>query len=359
MLRKPSLGMELGGGGLTSDAVKITEMVLLRTQEDEAIFRALKNERASFARKMGDIEVDKLMESCRTAKGICDGWRAEGRQVLAMHPDLMAELRTSTSDKITGEVFRTLPYINQLVIFGDPPIVFKTRDLKEPVVANRAEQFQLLGYFTFGKTLTGVLTTTHDPDATQLGCMVILAVLNDSGKVVDWEFDKISLPFDSQEMTIEQWGRSVSGRFQWTSDMYGNRSEHESVGSEFLSTLLTHIVGSLMYLCSTTLDAEKLPTKAAAKIKSTERKPIRFTKVGWKLGPALTKARKANDRERQTGNGVPIMMPHQRRAHFAIRWTGKGKTVPRLTFIAPTWVNRHLLDEDGIRTVHPVPAPAK
>lgn len=357
----------IGGGPYATDAVRVTERVLKQVQEDADMLRRIKVRQhellsSQFFGKTDDDEqetlrhVDDLVASSVATKAITDAWRAEGRQVLAMHPDLMRALHTAQSDPIVGEVLRTLPYINPLVIFGDPPIVFRAEEVSawfmdEP---QYGQQFRLLGFFTYGKDQFGHLTTTHDPEATLLGCLMLIAVLDKDGKQVDWEFDKISIPFDSRTMTIKEWGAILSNRFKWDTQL-GREVEKEEIGAQFLSTVVVHLLSALLYLCSTTIDAEVIPKRAAAKIgRGLVRKPIRFTRVGWKLGPALTRYRQEIKHEKQYGP-VSVQPPHQRRAHFQIYWTGKGRTIPKLYFIPPIWVNRHLLDTDGIRTVRPVP----
>lgn len=362
-----STGVAIGGGPYATDAVKVTERVLKQVQEDADMLRRMKAQQhhlrtSQFGKAANDDEletlrhVDDLVSSATATKAITDAWRAEGRQVLAMHPDLMHALHTAQSDPIVGEVLRTLPYINPLVIFGDPPIVFQAERVTSWFMDKPQydQQFQLLGFFTFGKTFYGHLTTTHDPEAVMLGCMMLIAVLDADGQQVDWEFDKISIPFDSRTMTIKEWGAILSNRFKWDTQL-GTELEKEQIGAQFLTTVVGHLLGALLYLCSTTIDAEVIPKKAAAKIgRGLVRKPIRFTRVGWKLGPALTRYRKEIKHERQYGP-VSVQPPHQRRAHFQVYWTGKGRTVPKLYFIPPVWINRHLLDTDGIRTVRPVP----
>lgn len=69
-----------------------------------------------------------------------------------------------------------------------------------------------------------------------------------------------------------------------------------------------------------TADAGKLTPETAEKLAEKAR---RRGKIGWVLGDASN-----------------TMSPHYRREHFAIRWVGKGRTIPRLTRIKATTVHR-------------------
>lgn len=42
---------------------------------------------------------------------VAHAWRKIGRKVLAIHPEVVDEVRVASSDKIPGEILRTLPYM--------------------------------------------------------------------------------------------------------------------------------------------------------------------------------------------------------------------------------------------------------
>src|SRR5579875_3663517 len=74
---------------------------------------------------------------------MASAWRKIGRQVLAIHPEVVEEVRVASSDKVPAEILRVLPYINPMVVYPDPP-TFQTW------VAGKGETLRLLGFFTSG-----------------------------------------------------------------------------------------------------------------------------------------------------------------------------------------------------------------
>lgn len=69
-----------------------------------------------------------------------------------------------------------------------------------------------------------------------------------------------------------------------------------------------------------TADADKLTPENAEKLAAKARQR---GKIGWIVGDASN-----------------TMSPHYRREHFAIRWVGKGRTMPKLTRVKATTVHR-------------------
>lgn len=67
--------------------------------------------------------------------------------------------------------------------------------------------------------------------------------------------------------------------------------------------------------------------------------------LGFRLGPAPFRARQQWEQEHgQASSGTSTRQrPHRRRGHFRTYWTGRGRRVPKVNWIAPYWVSRDLL----------------
>jgi hypothetical protein len=136
------------------------------------------------------------------------------------------------------------------------------------------------------------------------------------------------------------------------------------------------LVGTMLYLCSTVLDAERVPTVTTKHLaKTIARKPLSFYRVGWTLGAALTKYRQAQSRGEgsQQGDLAHQQDPQHRKCHFRMQWYGPRSAhaceLMRNTcdcdgrhrewiFIAPYWTHRERLGVAGINTVRRVPKTA-
>jgi hypothetical protein len=107
----------------------------------------------------------------------------------------------------------------------------------------------------------------------------------------------------------------------------------------------------ILYLCSTEPDVvmvgkpqkKRLNTKNPKKQKKNRMKPQEY-RVGATIGQAIRRGRKAGTEGVSDGvSGGKVekrtKSPHIRKAHFHLYWTGKGRTIPKLKFIAPVAVN--------------------
>ena len=269
-------------------------------------------------------------------------WRSQGRQALFLHPELVNALRMSSSSKITPEVFRTLPYLEPLVVFPEPFTV-KSH--------TRAETAKALGFFTYGKTAEGAQTSTHDPDATTFGAYVLLDITPEGQTEPVIECDAISFPMAGEPYTIAEAVERLEESFRWSV-----AADNTDSARKFIQGLLTLVIGSVMYLCSTTIEAEKVPRKVVAKTLGTPRVPFSAYRVGWNVGAALSAARKTiaiDDPSQQPKSGYE-QEPQHRRAHFKTVWTGPGSMIPKTVFIAPYWTHLEKLGTEGVNTARDV-----
>lgn len=379
-----------------NDIVRSAERMLAALENDTSQAAALismTEREAQEAIKRRHMTRDYLL-SVMSSKHVVDQWRAEGRQSLAVHPEIVRDMRMATSDKISGEALKALPYINPMVVFPDPP-AFLVRQVDADFDGSiyhgangqelTADEFyvdgeqvvRMLGFICYGKKPTDAynplveelgmelsarqdrtLCNTHDPDADYLGVMVICESLNAKGVLVATEMNTLSIPMVGMN-TIAEMCDGIIEDFKWAyADDQIPRDGNTEAGHEYLARVLRTVIGTLMYLASTTLDAEKLPRKATAKMRPTmiARKPLSMYKVGWTLGSALSRYRAAA-REvtpSQQGDITHQQDPHQRKGHFKMQPYGPGRVFRRLTYIAPYWVHRERLGERGINTARRV-----
>lgn len=329
----------------TASSITVAERILGILADDIALAAAMKAETAG-RRLARDLRF-RLASSDLDAR-ISDLWRGEGRQIMMMHPDLVETVGAAKGD-IVSEALRALPYRNPLVCLAQP--IELAADPATDTVG------YLEGFFCFGRHDDGLharpdgIGGTHAPETTLLGVLAIITVRNaTTGDVLDAEFDRFSIPLTAQHQDIGNLAHSLARTGNFT-DFSGNTSG----APEYIETALRHILGVLMYLCSTTLDVEAVPASRVRRMKSgsiARNKPPKVTKVGWTLGPALTHARRLAADASNTNNGTKLR-PHQRAAHFKTVWVGAGRQTPRLTFIAPYMTGTKSLSLNTIHLARP------
>lgn len=265
-------------------------------------------------------------EGWKISAAVLTGWEGVGRQVLSVHPSLVEQIRFSGSSKIVPEVFRTLPYLNPMVVFPDPPELFSH---------NKGETMRLLGFICYAKKMTSPtaewITDTHDPLAHSLGADLVIEISNAEG--VELECDYISFPMHGEAFTLSEAVDGVLSRFAWN-----HGEQDDKVKNRFMRDVVKLTIGAIMYLCSTTLEAEKVPRKAVLKsLNPPPRKPFPFYRVGWQIGAALSRSRVAIDVVEPSQQPKPgyEQDPQHRKAHFKTVWTGPGSMIPKTVFVGP------------------------
>lgn len=306
-------------------------------------------------------------------------WKKIGRQVLAIHPAVAEEVAIATSDKIPGEVLRTLPYMNPLVVFAEPP-KFKTwvRGAHRMTGDKHEAGMRLLGYLTYGSAHVKVdepilhddevkpgvrieqrLYPTNSTEAERFGIMLVLEVLDDNDKLIDVEFTSVTL-FYSADQTLGDVVEELMHRFHWDSVTGGVSDGRENRRQrKWMRDVLSVVVGSLFYLCSTTLEAEKVPTRATRNLgRGIVRKPISLYRIGWTTGAALTRyrqARTAGWKESEQGDLAHQQDPQHRRSHFKMQPCGPNNSQRKLIFVSAYWTHVERLGEMGMNTARQVP----
>ena len=300
---------------------------------------------------------------------VLTGWESVGRQVLAIHPGLVESIQFAGSSKIVPEVFRTLPYINPMIVYPDPPDLFSH---------TKGEKMRLLGMICYGKTAFPKerIVSTHDPEAVSMCVEMIIEVTgkklsnsNPSNWRDGWyeeegweatdgetgavfECNYISFPMTGKPYTLNEVVDEVLSKFYWTKG-----DQEMAVRKKFMRGIIKLAIGSIMYLCSTTLEAEQVPRKTVLKsMNPIPRKPFSFYRVGWNIGAAISRSRANIDIENPSTQAKPGFEqdPQHRKAHFKTVWTGPGSMTPKTVFVAPYWTHLEKLGVAGVNTVRKV-----
>jgi hypothetical protein len=324
-------------------------------------------------------------------------WRAEGRQTLAMHPEVVREVSRASSSKFPMEILRTIPYINPMVVFADPPTIDswrKGRAAEKWMQYEDEDHMRLTGFMLSGRRSVPIpapagqspnfsdvlrvaideVTTTHDPEARAISIMCFFDIYNSAGKKVDGEVACISVPLDGIHTFKDLVQRQASNFVFAASDGYGSgyASGANAPRLQWITEVYKIVLGVILYLCSTVLDAERVPAVATKHLqKSIARKPLSLYRIGWTLGAALTKYRQSIPKGpgSQMGDIRHQQDPQHRKCHFRMQWYGprnahacellRGCSCDgrhrEWIFIAPYWTHRERLGMAGINMVRRVP----
>jgi hypothetical protein len=349
------------GLATTSGAIESAQRILGAIEEERELADAVRSGDPR-TRKLSIFDRQNIMRN----QVILSTWKEIGRQVLAMHPEVVEEVKVATSDKIPVEVLRTLPYMNPLVIFADPPEFdsWLEKNQTHSVTGFHEAKMRLLGFLCYGTTEalsereeavphTGwqYIMATNDPDATRFGMMLVFETLDEDGIVQDIEFNSMSLYF-ADHKTLGELVDGLTERF------YFDSNRNTSVNArKWLRSVMATVVGSLFYLCSTTLEAERVPPKAARNLgRNITRKPLSLYRIGWTTGAALTRYRASRiGYGSEQGDITHQQDPQHRRSHFKLQPCGQGRLDRKLIFVSAYWTHKERLGDSGVNAVHKVP----
>lgn len=354
----------------STDAINSAQIILQAVQ-NEAVIAQLITEGDRRATGLNTFNKQNIIRT----QLVKHAWQRIGRQVLAMHPGVVDEVKVASSDKIPGDVLRVLPYMNPLVIYAEPP-VFKSwlgPGEKHQLTQRTESAMRLLGFFTYGTSNVSIrepdgrfrteqrVYPTNAPEADRFGMMLILEALDGTGKVIDLEFNSMTLRF-GQTLTLSETVEDLMSRYQWDTPQHESDGKHETRHRKWMRDVLSVVVGSLFYLCSTTLEAEQVPPRSVAKRvnKKIIRKPFSLYQVGWTTGSALTRyrqSRKSNWSESEQGDIAHQQDPQHRRSHFKLQPCGPGRKDRKLIFVSAYWTHVERLGEVGVNTARTVPMP--
>ena len=352
-------------GYSSQDAVSMANrMTDLAEHELELIRIATERRRAPGLAPDSRDEVDQILASSSVCYEVYRNWRHFGRHTVGIHPDLYDELSLAGSSRVPGEVLWALPYRNPMVVYPHAPLV----DLGD------YGRRRLLGFYLSGLSrtepialggdpalLAGVIADTHDRSTVALRLTLYTEVLDEQGRAVDYETFYYSVPRSGAD-TFAELCEQISQRLL----RYGGARPNLGDGAaltqaDLLAKMLEPVLATVFYLCSTTVDAQPVSKTIVRRRTPKKRKPVDLVHVGWRIGPELSRLRRASvaTSPRDAGGPARQQRPHQRRCHFALRWTGPGRTVPRTVFIAPFWVHPELLGLDASTTLNPAKPPRR
>ncbi|ROR42924.1 hypothetical protein [Kitasatospora cineracea] len=292
-------------------------------------------------------------------------WRlwARAKNVVAMHPDMAAELATYKLGTLPGQLFRNLGrFPNPIVVFAEPPVVELSLGDGGPG--------KLLAILFCGRTGPDrLLCYTGDPRMDEVGVTVISEPLADDGgplplppgsPMPELEFLHLSIPVDSDvRFTAEDVAKRIARKAGFEEPTAAQRE------------VVLRALQVAVYLCSSKADIQvpaskedaNAPVRRGKSAKPGKQrrwsKPENFLRMGWRLGPRL-KAVRAQAQEgaamaaaaRREGRGAEgrggwRQYTHQRGGHMKVVWYGPGKTLSDSKLIEPYWVSEDLLDTDG------------
>ncbi|MGX4733204.1 hypothetical protein [Kitasatospora griseola] len=297
----------------------------------------------------------------RAANTLAAQWRlwARAKNVVAMHPDMAAELATYKLGILPGALFRNLGrHPNSIVAFAEPPLVELPGDEGGPG--------RLLAITFCGRTgQDKLMCLTSDPRMSEVAATAICEPLTEDGSPLPplpgettsaLDFIHLTIPAGAEDRcTVEDLALRLARR----------AGMKEPTGPQ--RAMVLRVLQVAVYLCSTTADIQVPASKAdtdtpvprgkAAKPGKQRRwsKPENFLRAGWRLGPKLKAARaqaKAATAARRSGQGTGEgggrrQYPHQRCGHLKTIWYGPGRSLSDSRLIAPYWVSQDLLDADG------------
>ncbi len=244
---------------------------------------------------------------------------------------------------------RALKTINPLCVLPDPwPVRYRNTDAL------------VRGFFIHGyNQLPERQTYTDEPDIEGLGMLFVVDLLDeDTGEVRSQTHVRLNIPTGLRQFTLKQAVDFAAAR----AEAVWSREPTEKPVYQLFEELLKPALSILVYLCCDNRDVVEQPVvrptrKKRRKSVRKDRHPF-FVEVGWRIGPRLHAARRAAGRVRD-GDSIPTGVeraPHQRAGHFHRYWTGPKRKREVTLFVAPHWVNFHLLPEDvdPITTIVPV-----
>lgn len=348
----------------TSGGVIRSAEAILKTMEDDEKFASLLVDDPRFRKRIPDRWAHNTIRTAEVARL----WRREGRKALAIHPGLVDAVRMATSDKVPPEVFRALPYINPMVLLPEPIPIKTWRSSREEnrLTPYKEGSMRMVGFLVYtcydGKIadecsyeqlVEGIqnhVSLTTDPLAPRLAVSIVSEILDTSGRVVDTESSNMTFSLTGEPKTLKTMVAEQAARFEFF--------DKTTAPVPWITEIYKVVLGILMYLASTTLEAETVPASACRKVRSSMlRKPISLYRVGWTTGAALDRFRKEKvaSRDESQQQGLAHQQdPQHRRAHFKTVWTGPGRSIPKTAFVSAYWTHRERLGTQGVNTLHRV-----
>jgi hypothetical protein len=214
------------------------------------------------------------------------------------------------------------------------------------------------GAFVFGRYNDGrQLCSTSDERRQDLGLMFIGSLEVDGRQV--FQALRCTIPFRKRMITVEDAVEATVAQFVFNEHLgEDDRQQFEA----WLRTYVSQTLNCLLYICTDQPDVVtyRPGLNQAGKVKKQGRRQQRRPKpddieavvqLGFRMGPALNAGRQQWEQSQQPGSSGDgrgsTQRPHQKRGHFRTYWTGPGRQVPRVRWIAPFWVHPDLLSDDA------------
>jgi hypothetical protein len=276
----------------------------------------------------------------------------QAKVVYAMDDDLFGYLSESSVSSIPTEILRCIPHVNPYVLLPAP-------DLSDPQTAYyRTHVGVPWGAFVFGRYRNAeLICSTNDERREDLGLM-FLGFLEDERDTA-LQVIRCTVPLREPTITVENVVNRTLFGFRFDAHLAeDDRSKFEA----WLRKYVGLVFNSLIYVCTDQPDIETYRpgvNKAGKVKKSAKRHQARprmddideVVQLGFRMGPALNEARQREREQGQAETGTGTRQrPHQRRGHFRTFWTGTGRQVPRVGWIAPYWVSQDLLGGEAPQT---------
>lgn len=292
-----------------------------------------------------------IMATARDS-GIFHLW-GRTKVVYAMDGDMLGYLSQSVPATVPSHVLRSLPH-------ADPYVLLPQAAQDDTETAYYREHIGVpWGAFVFGRYNDAQqMCSTRDERREDLGLMFIgpVEVLGEKAIV---QTLRCTIPLRGPTIRVEDAVDATIARFAF--NQYLGQDKRQQLEG-WLRRYVTQVFSCLLYVCTDQPDIEvyRPGLNQAGKISKRGQRQQRRPKpddiesvvqLGFRLGPALTAARRQWEqrqpqRSRQGSPGAS-KRPHQKRGHYRTYWTGVGRQVPRVKWIAPFWVHPDLLSDDA------------
>lgn len=272
--------------------------------------------------------------------------------VYAMDDDLLGYLSGSAASSIPTEILKGIPHANPYVLLPAP-------DLDDPETSYYRTHIGVpWGAFVFGRYRNGeLLCSTNDEQREDLGLMFLGSIENDEEAAL--QTIRCTIPLRERTLTVERVVNETIAGFTFNEHL---QEDEQARFEAWLRRYVALVFNSLVYVCTDQPDIQvhRPGINKAGKVKKSARRQQRrprpsdireVVQLGFRMGPALNEARRRDSEQRQAGPGTGTRQrPHQRRGHFRTYWTGPGRRVPKVNWVAPYWVSQDLLGSDTPQT---------
>ncbi|KOV84768.1 hypothetical protein [Nocardia sp. NRRL S-836] len=282
------------------------------------------------------LRIDYMMMLAESAAVHLNWFEKAGRIAFSFHPDMVSNLRGSTSEKLPGSVFRHMAHSSPLLLFVRPV----------PTTTLEGSPAHLHGFFVYGIAgdITSPTWSICETDDEAMAAVGLMMIVSPTADLEDMEFDRVVIPLKEVFTVEDAVNETMAG--------YGIDENHTVVDAaayrERSREAIVLALNMLLYICDSEADHQPMPPVRAANSRARARRQIggattKFIASGWVEGPDLEAA---DDRRRRTqaergGSSSWEQDYHRRRGHFRTVWYGPGRTMAK-----PKWIKPYAVRED-------------